>query len=269
MTFLDPVFNPVLLPLVQWNPFLAIIVLSLAITLLVTLVYKYFTNQEEMKRLKEQQKEFQKQMKELRDTPGELMKLQKEAMQVNMQYMKHSFKATLITMLPILLIFGWMNAHLTFVPLTAGEAYPVAATFAEETTGDAELVADESTSFALDERTGKVSEVKQPVQGATWYLKSLAGEHLLQVKFNEVTQSKKVVVSKDLVLVEPVSLFRDSPVQRITVGYEKLKPLSRLFSTPEKEAHFKLLGWEPGWLGLYIIFSLVFSLGLRKLLKIY
>src|SRR3989338_1781340 len=85
MTFLDTIFNPVFLPLLHFNVFVGIIVLSALITLVVTLGYKYFSNQDEMKRMKERQKEFQVQMKSLRDKPEEMMKVQKEAMSVNFE----------------------------------------------------------------------------------------------------------------------------------------------------------------------------------------
>ena len=78
MAFLDSVFNPVLGPLVNAGPFWAILVISIVISILIVLVYKYFTNQEEMKKIKDSQKEYQQRMKELKDKPEELMKLQKK-----------------------------------------------------------------------------------------------------------------------------------------------------------------------------------------------
>ena len=65
MSFLDPVLNPVLGPLLTKSPLLLIILISMVISVIITVAYKFLTNQNEMKRLKEQQKEFQKQMKEL------------------------------------------------------------------------------------------------------------------------------------------------------------------------------------------------------------
>ena len=173
MAFLDPILNPVLQPLINLGPFWAIVVLSLLISLVIVLVYKYFTNQNEMKRLKDEQKEFQKKMKELRSQPEEMMKVQKEAMSANLQYMKHSFKATLITMLPIILIFSWMNAHLMYEPIFPEETYSVSAQFAEGVTGEAELI--------VDERTELLSDATQPIsERVTWRLKSDEGDQLRQ-----------------------------------------------------------------------------------------
>ena len=61
---LNPVFNPWLQPILNKSAFLALVILAVIVSLLITLVYKFFTNQEKMKAMKGQQKEFQKKMKD-------------------------------------------------------------------------------------------------------------------------------------------------------------------------------------------------------------
>ncbi len=253
MAFLDPIFNPVLLPLINFNPFWGIVILSFIISLLIVIIYKMVTDQNEMKRLKDEQKEYQKKLKALKSNPEEMMKVQKEAMKKNMDYMKHSFKPTLITFIPIILIFGWMNAHLVYEPIYPGETFSVTAMFEEGFTGEAELEGDEEIEL--------ISEVKQEIKEnqATWNLKSSKGEHFLTVKVGSDEQNKKVLITKDLVYEEPITSYQHSDIEQIKINYNKLKPAG----------NFSLFGWKPGWLGWYIIFSIVFSMGLRKLLKIY
>ncbi len=253
MSFLDPVLNPVLGPLLTKSPLLLIILVSLVISVIITVAYKFLTNQDEMKRLKEQQKDYQKRMKELRSNPEEMMKMQKEAMKSNMDYMKHSLKATLITMLPIILIFSWMTGHLSFEPIYPGETYSVTATFAKGVTGEGELIADDGTQLS--------SDAVQEVAGGevTWRMKSTEGEHTLTVKTGETEQQKKVLITKELAYEDQVSMFKGSDLEKITINYNKLRPLE----------DFHLYAWYPGWLAIYFISSIVFSLGLRKLLKVY
>jgi uncharacterized membrane protein (DUF106 family) len=252
LAFLDPILNPLLQPLLNFGPLWAVFILSLIISLIIILVYKYFTNQNEMKRLKDEQKEFQKKMKGLKSQPEEMMKVQKEAMKANMEYMKHSFKATLITMLPIILIFGWMNAHLMYEPIFPEETYSISAQFAEGVTGDAELLFDEGTQL--------LSDAIQPTgEKVTWRLKSDPGEHFLTVKTEHAEQTKKVLITTELMYEEPLSAFEHSDIESIQINYAKLKPLGGT----------SIFGWYPGWLGLYIILSILFSLLLRKLFKVY
>ena len=253
MAFLDPILNPILQPLLNMSPFWAVFVLAFVITLIITLAYKVFTDQDEMKRLKEKQKDFQKRMKGLRDRPDEMMKVQKEAMKTNMEYMKHSFKVTLITFIPIILIFGWMNAHLAFEPVFPGERFSVTANFIDGVTGDVTLIGDDGVEL--------LSDASQPVAtgGVTWNLRGSEGIHFLSVATQNDEQSKKVLITRELQYEEPASFFENSAISSIGINYKKLRPLGS----------FSIFGWEPGWLGWYIIFSIVFSIALRKLLKIH
>ena len=253
MVFLDSILTPALLPLFAWNPFWGIVIFSFVISLLITLAYKYLTNQNEMKRLKEEQKEFQKRMKELKEHPEEMMKIQKEAMSKNFEYMKHSLKATLITMLPIILVFSWMNGHLAFEPINPMETYSVTAMFKEGLTGEVELVPDEGTTLTSAAKLPMASEVR-------WNLKSSEGLHTLTVKSADSIQTKNVLIGTELKSEEQISLFQHSDITQIKINYNKLRPLG-----PGRA----LFGWEPGWLGLYFIFSVLFSVVQRKMLNVY
>ncbi len=255
-SFLDYVFGPLL----QLGPFWAIFILALFVSLLITLVYKYMTNQQLMKEMKDKQKEAQNKIKELKDKPEEMMRMQKEMMKQNFEYMKHSFKSTFITMIPVLLIFGWMAAQFSYEPIYPGETFSITAEFLEEVKGEAELVAD------LDQGTELISSAKQEIKEgkANWQLKSTEGEHQLKVKAvssetGGQEQSKKVLITKELKTEPALDTYLNSEIKSIKIDYKPLKPLGG----------FEIFGWKPGWLGIYIILSLIFSLGLRKVLKVY
>ncbi len=94
------------------DPF-GLLVISFILTFIITLAYKFLTDQKLMKSLKEELKELQKKMKEFKDQPSKLMEIQKEAMQKNFKYMIHSMKPTIITFLPIIIIFSWLRNYYT------------------------------------------------------------------------------------------------------------------------------------------------------------
>src|SRR3990167_6922652 len=139
MGVIDTILDPVFMPLLNLGPFWALVIISFVLSLLMTLIYKLVTNQDEMKRLKDEMKEHQKQMKE---NPEKIGELQKKAMSANLEYMRHSFKPTLITFIPIILIFGWLGAHLAFVPIMPGEEFTVGVLF-ESAQGKAHIVVPE------------------------------------------------------------------------------------------------------------------------------
>jgi len=257
MAFLDPILNPIMQPLLDYSPFLSIISLAFVITVIITLSYKLLTDQNEMKGLKEKQKNFQKRMKELRSNPEEMMKVQKEAMKINGEYMKKSLKPTLFTMLPILLIFGWMSGHLMYEPIYPNETFSVTAQFKDSLTGDVELLVDEDSDI--------IGESLQNVgKENTWKIKSSDGVHLLTVKYGNEEKTKKVLITKELKYEDPVTEFDHSDIESISINYNKLKPLKEV-----KKGGINIFGWQPGWLGVYIILSIIFSIILRKMMKIY
>ncbi|MDA1196537.1 MAG: EMC3/TMCO1 family protein [Nanoarchaeota archaeon] len=245
MSFLDPVLNPLLaLPI-----FTLVVLMSFLITLLITLIYKFTTNQSLMKSLKSELKELQKEMKELRDHPEKMMKVQKQAMQTNMKYMGQSMKSTLYTFLPIILIFGWMNAHLAFIPITPGSEFTTTVFFEDNVRGAATI--DVSPELEV------IGPINKTIEGnkIIWTLKGSSGEHLIQYRAGQKTYEKDVLISDSPEYATNIEKVKDGIVKQITIDHEKRE--------------FDLKIFKLGWLGTYILFSIVFSMILRKLFKVY
>ncbi len=242
-TILDPVLGwSLALPL--W---LAILILSFAISLVITLVYRFATDQDEMKRLKEKTKKYQKQMREHRDDTKKLAKIQKEAMSVNMTYMGKSLKPTLYTMIPLLFVFLWMNS--AFALDIVEEDEPVFVTAFMQLPDRVRIDTELSVSG---------EQIKETVERqVSWSVSGPPGVHTV---FFESSDGERV--SHDVIIgdrpADPV-LAHSGVFLRTEVGYQKATPFGE----------FSVFGYNPGWLFTYILFSIVFSIGLRKLLRIH
>lgn len=248
---LDVIFNPVFLPLLRLiGPLWFIVVICFIISLLVTFAYKWLTNQEMMKSLKEDIKKHQQEIKKHKDNPKKMMEIQKMAMDKNLKYMTSSMKPSLITLLPLLLIFGWLNSHMSYEPLQPGRTFTVTAHFVEGVSGDAYLTVPEGITL-----TNNATQTIKDSQ-AVWKMKGKTGEYLLEVKYEDNSFTKEVLIQKENGYKEPIKTFKDSVVKAVEVSHEKIVVLN-------------LFGWKMGWLGAYIIFSLIFSMALRKVMKIY
>ncbi|MBD3247491.1 DUF106 domain-containing protein [Candidatus Pacearchaeota archaeon] len=86
-------------------PKVSIIVLAFLVTFAMTLVTKFFTDQDRMKELKEIQKACNIKLKKNRND-GEA---QKQMMECSMELMKHSFKPLLISFIPLIIFFWWIR----------------------------------------------------------------------------------------------------------------------------------------------------------------
>jgi uncharacterized membrane protein (DUF106 family) len=241
---LDPIFNPLL----ALGPFWALFIMSFIIALVIVVIYKYTTDQNLMKQLKGELKEIQAEMKTLKNEPEKAMAVQKRAMQTNMKYMMQSFRSTLFTFIPIILIFGWMNGHLAFVPIGAGEEFSVSAFFDKGIEGDASVI--------VPDKIEVIGDVEKTITNGRvdWRLKGSEGAYTVGVKYRERSYVKELLIdSQDY---EKVEKRYKGDVKLIKINNEPLKVLN-------------LFGWKLGWLWSYIIFSIVFSMILRKLLKVY
>lgn len=88
---------------------MGLLLVSFVVTLIGILTYKYATDQDVMKSLKEEIKMLSGDAKKAKDNPEKMMELNKKVMEKNMHYMKHSFKPMIITMIPFGLFFIWLN----------------------------------------------------------------------------------------------------------------------------------------------------------------
>ncbi len=249
----ENLLNPILNPLLELNSLLAIFIVSFLITLLITLVYKYTTNQSKLKQLKLEMKEKQKKIRELTKTqPEKAMKIQKDMMSSNMEMMKQSFKSTLYTFIPIIIIFGWLNAHMAFHEISPNQTFEITGYFAE---GHSQFVSLSSLpELEIENNTRNILDGK-----AIWRAKGEAGEYKLIIDYNDEKYDKDLIISEKREYAPPKKKISDSKLKLISINNKQIKPLGEI----------SLLGWKPGWLGTYILLSIIFSIGIRKLLKVY
>ena len=252
MSFIDPIMSPFLaLP-----PFWSIFILSLLISLVITIIYKYMTNQPLMKSLKEEMKKYQAQMKKEKDSPEKMLAIQKKAMDANMKYMMESFKPTLVTFIPIIIVFGWMSANFAAEPLTPGSEFDITVILKNNVYGTIELIVPEkNNSISLTDPATALRQINQT--SIMYHVKAYdAGKWNIITKVNNKTEyPAEVIISQSNVGKEKFTSFTGKEIKSIQVGYPKKQVLN-------------IFGFELGWLGTYIILSILFSLGLRRLMNL-
>ncbi len=96
----------------------SVVAIAFLITFIMTLVTKKFTDQNRLKELKEIQKACNIKIKENRNDPKKIAEINKQVMECSMEMLKHSMKPTLITFIPLILLFWWIRG--TFSAILAG-----------------------------------------------------------------------------------------------------------------------------------------------------
>ncbi len=245
--FVDRALSVVLDPLLSLGPFWALLIISLLISFVVSLVYKYATDQDVLKRLKEEMTLLRGQSRELREHPEKVMEVNKRMTELAMTQFKHTMKPTLFTLLPMLLIFGWLQGHLAYEPLVPGQ----------ELTATVALAGVKDVSVAVSEGLEVVgpSEKSATDGEVVFTLKGVEGRHTAFFRANGQEVAKSVTITAGRGYA-PVSEKFKGAITTVTLSN---KPTDVI----------KLGSFTIGWLGSYLLLSVVFSMVTRKLLKVY
>ncbi len=115
MAFLGSFFDSVFGWSVMMDPLFGIVFIAFILTFLITLAYKYFTDQDLLKSVRERSKALQKELKGLRDQPDKFKKKQSEVMELQMKLLPQTLKPMIITFIPIIIVFNWLRV--TYEPI--------------------------------------------------------------------------------------------------------------------------------------------------------
>ena len=103
------ILDPTLGVLLAWNLILGMLGVIFVISLMMTLVQKYATDQKTMRELKKEQKALQEEMKKYKDSPEKVAELSKKQFEAIPRMMKLSMRPIIYTAIPIVLLFRWFT----------------------------------------------------------------------------------------------------------------------------------------------------------------
>ncbi|RMG21133.1 MAG: DUF106 domain-containing protein [Methanobacteriota archaeon] len=245
MVLLDAILSPLL----RFDPFTIVVILALTVAIISTAAYKLFTDQTLMKSLREKQKEHQRELKKHRDNPQKMMQIQKQAMDANMQYMMQSLKPMFFTFLPIILIFGWANAHLVYEPLQPGVPFTAGVVLDKGVSGFVKV--DPPKGIDVDNSSKLIeSEV------VTFQFKGEQGEYLIPYTVMNRSYDQHIIIGGRYTYADPIQNVDDGVVKEFFVDQDKLIVLN-------------LFGWKLGWLGSYIILVMIASILFKKIFRVH
>ena len=103
----DALLSPTAGALLTWNLTYGMLIIVFLIALLTTLIQKYTTDQEALRKLKINQKSLQAEMKKYRDQPTKMAELQKQSMAAIPETFKLTSRSIVYTGVPFILLFRW------------------------------------------------------------------------------------------------------------------------------------------------------------------
>jgi uncharacterized membrane protein (DUF106 family) len=208
-----------------------------------------------MKHLKTESKALQKQMRELKEHPDKMLEVQKKHMEMSMKMMRQSFRPMIFTLIPILLIFGWMQARLAYEPIMPEQEFSVRIQL-EKGIGNVLVNATAPEGITI---TSPASKQVSDGLAIFTFKADTAGEYTspgLTFNIDGKTYTKDILITKERKYITPVQQIRDKTAKSIETMHEKTKVINlSLFSL--------------SWFWSYVILAMITSSILRKVLKVY
>ncbi|MBM3233820.1 DUF106 domain-containing protein [Candidatus Pacearchaeota archaeon] len=99
--------------LLDLNFYLGIILLCAFLTFVTTIIQKYATDQETIRKIKAEQKQIQEEIKKLKNQPEKMLELNRKQMEKMPEMMQHTMRPLLYTFIPFVLLFRWFGDYFT------------------------------------------------------------------------------------------------------------------------------------------------------------
>jgi uncharacterized membrane protein (DUF106 family) len=107
----NSVLNPSLGALLDWNLTVGMLIIVFFVSILMTFIQKYTTNQKELKEIKKIQKELQAKQKENRHDPKKSAEISKEMFALMPKQFKLGMRTIVYTGIPFVILFQWFRDY--------------------------------------------------------------------------------------------------------------------------------------------------------------
>ncbi len=109
------VLNPTAGALLNWNLAVGMFVIVFLISIFMTLIQKYATDQKALREIKDEQKKIQEEMKKFQAGSKEHTELSMKSMKFIGPMFRHSMRPIVYTAIPIILFFRWFSDFFTAI----------------------------------------------------------------------------------------------------------------------------------------------------------
>jgi uncharacterized membrane protein (DUF106 family) len=252
--FVGNAVDVALSPLLRMPPFWAIAIVSLLLSILITVIYKFTTNQKALKSIKDETKAIQADMKTAQGDMQKMTELNQRLLKITGDQMKHTLRSYIFTFLPVILIFGWLQMHMVYYPIMPGEQFTTTAMFKAGTAAENITLSAPGLEMLSPATQAAGSSV-------VWNLKGDAGSYKLEYSLGKEIYQRDVIITKEWKYASAAptkGIPQESSLSGITVDLKTIHPFG-----------FSVFGWQPGWFATYFILTMLITFPLRKVLNVY
>jgi len=116
---INAAFDTVFAPLLIFSPIVSLLAISTFLTVIILIINRIFLNTKVMKEIKDKMEEIREQLTAAQKSGNadDIKRFLDEMMKTNSEYMKHSFKALIISIIIISLFLPWIRHRYEGIPV--------------------------------------------------------------------------------------------------------------------------------------------------------
>lgn len=268
-SIIGKVFSLLLLPWRSLNPWLAIVFVSLLTGLFMLFIFRWTSNQEAIRRVKDRIKAHLLEIRLYKDSLPVTLQAYGKILRYNLEYIALSAKPMLVMLIPLLLILSHFNLWFGYEPLSVGDTAILKVLWKKNVNPlHAKVELEASDALVIETLPLRLEQEKE----TDWRIRAKKeGVHELRIKTGEpATISTSVVVGiRSLARISP----RRSQRFLDNLLFPGQKPLPSSVSIwvieityPARRLMF--LSIKLHWLVPYFLLSLAFGFALKRPLRV-
>jgi len=263
-SFFDLLINP----FTGINPLWSLTLFSLLIAILMLLIFRYTSNQKEIKETKSKIRVYIYELRLFKDDLGLVLSAQKNVFLQNLKYIKYALKPMIFMIIPIAIIFIQLDSWYGHKPLSPEESTIVSLILSDNLKIPEDISIKSGNGLTVETPPLRIAQENR----IDWRIQANEpGEHDLVFNVSDQVFKKKVIVAD-------TGFLRISPTVSTPSFWSNLlnpgqKPLAEGSYVKEISIDYKrnsigVYKWKVDWLVIIFVLSIVFAFSLKGLFKV-
>lgn len=263
------IFEIIFFPFRNMSPWIGMILISFLTALLMLFVFRFTSNQQGIKNVKNKIKAHLLEFRLFKDSLNILLKAQGKILRYNLKYIGYSAKPLLVMIIPLILILIQLNLWFGYNSITPGQKAVLKAELEmNQSLLDTEFKIETSSGLVVETAPLRIEEKGE----VNWRLHiKEAGIHELTLTVNGQRIVKQVAVAQSpLCKISPVRIRRNFMGELFNPGEAPLPgniPIKSVEITYPSRS-MNLFGWCIHWIIVYFTLSIIFGFAFKGVFKI-
>lgn len=263
------IFELIFLPFLSMSPWIGMILISFLTALLMLLIFRFTSNQEGIRHVKNKIKAHLLELRLFKDSLSLSFRAQGNILRYNLKYIGYSTKPLLVMIIPLILILVQLNLWFGYQTLTPGQKTILKVKLEESHSPlNINLSIEPSSAFYIETPPLRIEEEME----INWRLNAREkGVHDLILTVTNQRLTKKVsIAQKPLSKISPLKVRRNFIDELLNPGESPFSgdlPIKTIeLKYPAK--NMNLFGWHIHWLIVYFALSIIFGFAFKGVFKV-